>query len=185
MKYLIVGLGNIGKEYTNTRHNIGFSILDAYAKASNVLFTTKRYGQIAQLKYKSRQLLLLKPATYMNLSGKAVKFWLQNQNINICNLLIITDDLNLPFLKMRLKPKGGDGGHNGLNNIIELINNQNFARLRIGIGNNFSKGKQIDYVLNKWTDSELVEIEKNYEKSINIIKSFVSIGIERTMNSFN
>ncbi|MEY5040992.1 MAG: hypothetical protein RLZZ414_531, partial [Bacteroidota bacterium] len=155
MKYLIVGLGNIGQEYTETRHNIGFKILDAFAKASNIFFTQDRFGQTTQFKYKGRTLILLKPDTYMNLSGKAVQFWMQKENIPISNILIITDDLSLPFGKLRIRTKGSDGGHNGLKNIIECLQTNEFPRLRFGIANDFDKGKQINYVLGNWNSNEL------------------------------
>lgn len=185
MKYLIIGLGNIGEKYVNTRHNIGFLMLDAYSKASNISFKTKRYGDIAEHKVKGRQLTFLKPSTYMNLSGKAIRFWMQKKNIPAENIFVITDDLNLPLGKIRIRTKGGDGGHNGLKNIIEILGNSNFTRLRYGIGKDFSIGEQVDYVLNEWTDEELKSIEDNKKTVIQIINAFVTIGIERTMNQYN
>ncbi|MDP4184550.1 MAG: aminoacyl-tRNA hydrolase [Bacteroidota bacterium] len=185
MKYLIVGLGNIGEEYRNTRHNIGFNILDALAKASNIVFTDQRYGFVSEYKYKSRTLILLKPSTYMNLSGRAVNYWMQKEKIPIENVLILVDDLALPFGALRLRAKGSDGGHNGLKNITSVIGSQEYARLRFGIGDNFHKGHQINYVLGKWSTDELKELEFKFDECNQIIQSFVTIGIERTMNEFN
>ncbi len=185
MKYLIVGLGNIGKDYSNTRHNIGFRLLDAFAQASNIFFETQRYGDIAHAKVKGRQLILLKPSTFMNLSGKSVRYWLQNENISIENLLILTDDINLPMGKIRIRTKGNDGGHNGLKSIIDLLGHNEFNRLRYGIGKEFSQGEQVDYVLGEWTDEELKIIEDTKKTVIDTINSFVTIGIEKTMNYFN
>src|SRR5574344_732587 len=158
MNYLIVGLGNIGFEYVDTRHNVGFSVLDAWSKAANTIFMTKRYGDVAEIKYKGRTFMLLKPSTYMNLSGKAVNYYLQLTKIPIENLLVISDDLALPTGHLRLRKKGSDGGHNGLANITEMIGTQDFSRLRIGIGSNFVHGSQIDFVLGKWTPEERAEI---------------------------
>jgi PTH1 family peptidyl-tRNA hydrolase len=185
MKYLIFGLGNIGTEYTHTRHNIGFMILDAFAEASNIVFEQKRYAYIAQKKIKGRQVILIKPTTYMNLSGKAVRYWMQKEKVPVENILVISDDVNLPTGKIRLRAKGSDGGHNGLKNIIELIGTQNFARLRYGIGNDFNKGQQVDYVLGEMTDEEKKIFSENLEKCLNIINAFVTIGIDRTMNLYN
>jgi PTH1 family peptidyl-tRNA hydrolase len=185
VKYLITGLGNIGEEYKNTRHNIGFMVLDALANASKIVFEEQRYGSIAHLKIQSRTFVLLKPNTYVNLSGKAVNYWLQKEKIPIENLLIIVDDLSLPFGKLRLKEKGSDGGHNGLKNIQQILETTNYPRLRIGIGSDFEKGKQVNYVLGKWDKDEMLKIEQLSETSAQIIKSFGTIGIERTMNQFN
>ncbi len=185
MKYLIFGLGNIGSEYAETRHNIGFMVLDAYAQASNIVFTPKRYGDVAQRKVKGRQVILVKPSTYMNLSGKAVRFWMQKEKVPIENILIVTDDINLPFGKIRVRPKGGDGGHNGLKNIIELIGQNNFPRFRYGIGKDFYPGEQVDYVLGKLTDEEKKIFEQSTKKCIDIINSFVTVGLARTMNFYN
>ncbi len=185
MKYLIVGLGNIGQEYKNTRHNIGFYLLDAFAKASNINFETERYGDIANKKIKGRQVFFLKPSTYMNLSGKAVRYWMTKEKIFIQNVLIITDDINIPLGKVRIRAKGGDGGHNGLKNITEILGHSKFNRLRFGIGKEFKEGEQVDYVLGKWTDIELEEIKKLEKHIIEAIGAFVTIGIERTMNFFN
>jgi PTH1 family peptidyl-tRNA hydrolase len=185
MKYLITGLGNIGEEYKNTRHNIGFKILDALADASNIVFKQERYGSIAKYKYKGQIFILLKPNTYVNLSGKAVNYWLQNEKIQLSNSLIISDDLALPFGQIKIKPKGGDAGHNGLKSIIETLGHQNFTRLKFGIGNEFLKGKQVDYVLGKWDFEEEKGLSKNIETCIEVIKSFGTIGLSRTMNQFN
>ncbi len=185
MKYLITGLGNIGDEYAHTRHNIGFDILDALAKASNISFDDQRYGAIAELKHKGRTLVLLKPNTYVNLSGKAVNYWLQNEKIPIENLLIILDDLALPFGKIRLKPNGNDGGHNGLKSINEILQHNNYSRLRFGIGNNFGKGHQVDFVLGRWNEEEKKNLVPRIDVAMHMIQSFATIGIERTMNFFN
>lgn len=185
MKYLIVGLGNIGEEYEKTRHNIGFMVVDALAKSEGVAFSTARYGSIAQIKYKGRILILLKPSTYMNLSGKAYQYWLQKENIPVENSLVIVDDIDLGVGSLRLKANGGGGSHNGLNNIIEVLGHEKFPRLRFGIGKNYSMGKQIDYVLGPFTGEDLEKVTPQIEESIKLIQSFVSIGIERTMNFFN
>ena len=170
MKYLIVGLGNIGPEYHETRHNIGFMILDAFAKASNVVFSDQRYGAIATVSIKGRQLILLKPSTYMNLSGNAVRYWMQKEKISQENVLVLVDDLALPFGTLRLKGKGSDAGHNGLKHIAQILGNQNYARLRFGIGNEFSRGQQIDYVLGHFDDEELKTMQERLDLSIEIMK---------------
>ena len=186
MKYLIVGLGNIGEEYRNTRHNIGFMVLDALAKASNIVFSTDRLGDIANLSVKGRQLLLLKPSTYMNLSGKAVRYWMQQEKIPLENVLIIVDDLALPLGCLRLKGKGSDAGHNGLKNIAELLGTQNYARLRFGIGNDFPRGGQIDWVLGHFDEEAMKEVlPERIELAGEIIKSFCLAGLNNTMNQFN
>ena len=185
MKYLIVGLGNIGAEYARTRHNMGFMVLDAWAQASNAVFKTVRYGDIAEISYKGRNLILLKPSTYMNLSGNAVRYWLNKESIPVENLLVICDDLNLPFGSVRMRKKGSDGGHNGLKNIQELIGNQEYTRIRIGIGNDFSHGGQIDFVLGEITGDQEKIIPEICDKVIEGVKSFSTIGVDRTMNSFN
>jgi PTH1 family peptidyl-tRNA hydrolase len=186
MKYLIVGLGNIGEEYKNTRHNIGFSILDALAGASNIVFDmNRRYGSIAEYKYKGRNLILLKPSTYMNLSGNAVRYWMQKEKIPLENLLILVDDVALPFGTIRTRGKGGDAGHNGLKHINQIIGTTAYARVRFGIGNEFHHGQQIDYVLGEWNDEELKVLPSRIEKVIELIHSFVTIGLERTMNQYN
>jgi PTH1 family peptidyl-tRNA hydrolase len=186
MKYLIVGLGNIGKEYESTRHNIGFMILDALAEASNVVFdVNKRYGAIAEMKLKNKQLVLLKPSTYMNLSGNAVRYWLQKENIPLENLLIIVDDLALPWGSLRLKSKGSDAGHNGLKHIQETLGTSQYNRLRFGIGNDFSTGHQIDFVLSPFLPEEQKLLPERIDKAIEIIRSFCLAGTEITMNQFN
>lgn len=185
MKYLIAGLGNIGDEYENTRHNIGFSILDAIAAKEQLTFVLDRHAHMAEYKFKGRTLILIKPTTYMNVSGKAVQYWLSTQKIALENLLVVTDDIALPFGKIRIKGKGSDGGHNGLKHIQETLQTQQYARLRFGVGNEFSKGKQVDYVLGKWNAEETKLLPDNIQKSIEAIQSFTTIGIERTMNFFN
>lgn len=185
MKYLIVGLGNIGIEYANTRHNIGFKVLDALVGASNIVFKSSKLGDTAEIKEKGRTLLLLKPSTYMNLSGKSVNYWLQKEKIPIENLFIIVDDLAIPFGSIRIRKKGSDGGHNGLKNINELLKTGEYARLRFGVGSNFAKGNQIDYVLGEWNKEENEELPKLIDRAINAIKSFPFIGIDRTMNTYN
>ena len=185
MKYLIVGLGNIGNEYQDTRHNIGFTILDAFAKASNVFFAENRYGSTCEVKLKGRTLLLLKPSTFMNLSGNALRYWMQKEKIDIENVLIIVDDLALPFGTLRLKPQGSDAGHNGLKNIQEILGHNNYCRLRFGIGNDYPKGHQIEYVLGKWTSEQSLTLPERAEKCIEIIKSFCLQGMQLTMTQFN
>lgn len=185
MKYLIVGLGNIGAEYENTRHNIGFTVLDALAKASNIFFTEGRHAHVAELKFKGRTIVLVKPTTFMNLSGKAVNYWLQQHSIPVENMLVITDDLSLPFGKIRLRPSGSDGGHNGLKDIIAVLGHNNFARLRFGIGSEFSKGHQSNYVLGKWSTEEEKALQLRIELCAEIIKGFTTAGLQRTMNDFN
>ncbi len=185
MKYLIVGLGNIGNEYAKTRHNIGFEVLDALAKASNISFQDSRYAYKAETKIKGRSVILIKPTTYMNLSGRAVNYWLQKEKIVLENLLVIVDDIALPLGTLRLRPGGSDGGHNGLANINEVLGHSKYARLRFGIGNNFPKGQQVNYVLGKWTDEEWTIIHPRIELATEIISSFVTIGIERTMSAYN
>jgi PTH1 family peptidyl-tRNA hydrolase len=172
MKYLIVGLGNIGNEYHDTRHNIGFTILDAFAKASNVFFTENRYGATCEVKLKGRTLVLLKPSTFMNLSGNALRYWMQKENIPVENVLVVVDDLALPFGTLRLKPKGSDAGHNGLKNIQDILGHSNYARLRFGIGSDFAKGRQVEYVLGKWTDEQATAIPERAERCVEMIKSF-------------
>ena len=185
MKYLVVGLGNIGSEYINTRHNIGFTILDALADASNVVFTTKRHAFTTQLKFKGRTIILIKPTTYVNLSGKAVNYWMQKEKIPLDKILIVVDDLALPFGKLRLKEKGSDAGHNGLKDINASLGTQNYARLRFGIGDDFNTGHQVDYVLGKWDKKELEVLPERIDKAIEFIKGFATIGIKRTMNQLN
>jgi PTH1 family peptidyl-tRNA hydrolase len=185
LKYLIAGLGNIGIDYANTRHNVGFKVLDALAKASNTSFGAKRYGDIAEIKHKGRIYILLKPSTFMNLSGKAISYWLQAEKIPIENLLVIVDDIALPIGTLRLRTKGGDGGHNGLFNITEVLGTQDFARLRFGIGGDFPKGNQVQYVLGEWTREEEEMLPERCEKASEIALSFGTIGLERTMNFYN
>ena len=185
MKYLIAGLGNPGREYENTRHNIGFKILDALAEASNIVFIDGRHGWTAELKFKSRTFVLLKPSTYMNLSGKAVNYWMQKESIAIENLLVVVDDLALPLGSLRLRAKGGDAGHNGLKSITETLGSADYARLRFGIGDNFRQGQQVDYVLGEWDKQEKLELPALIDTSIEIIKSFGTIGVEQTMTFFN
>ena len=185
MKYLIAGLGNIGAEYKNTRHNIGFQILDALAGASNIIFSDKRYGFVGEYKFKARTFILVKPTTYMNLSGRAVSYWLQKEEIPIENLLVLVDDLALPFGTLRLKSKGSAGGHNGLENINQVLGRNDYARLRFGIGDNFHKGFQVDYVLGEWSAEEKKELPAKIDNCIEIIQSFGTIGVERTMNFYN
>lgn len=185
MKYLVVGIGNKGREYDGTRHNIGFSILDELATKKDLSFKEDRYGARAQYRYKGRIFELLKPNTFVNLSGKAINYWLQKEKIAQSNLLVLVDDLALPFGTLRLKAKGSDAGHNGLKNINEILGNQNYARLRFGIGDTFARGKQIDYVLGKWEQQEKELLPKLIEKSIDVVHSWGTIGIARTMNTFN
>ena len=185
MKYLIVGLGNIGDEYQGTRHNIGFRILDALAKASNIVFEDGRYGFTATLSLKGRELILLKPSTYMNLSGNAVRYWMQCEKVSLENVLVVVDDLALPFGTLRLKGKGSDAGHNGLKHIAATLGTQNYARLRFGIGNDFPKGGQIDFVLGTFSEEDLKTMDERVERAIEIIKSFCLAGLENTMNQYN
>ena len=184
-KFLIVGLGNIGSEYANTRHNIGFKILDYVANAEGISFQTQKLGDVAELKVKGRTLLLLKPNTYMNLSGKAVNYWLEKEKIEKENLLVITDDLNLAFGTIRIKTKGTDGGHNGLKNIQLLLNSSEYPRFRFGISDVFKKGKQVDYVLGEWDETEKEQLKERLALSAEIIKSFALAGLNTTMNTFN
>ncbi|HYQ56814.1 MAG TPA: aminoacyl-tRNA hydrolase [Draconibacterium sp.] len=185
MKYLIAGLGNIGPEYKNTRHNIGFQILDALAEASNISFSDKRYGFVAEYKFKARTFVLLKPTTFMNLSGRAVNYWLQQEKIDIKNMLVLVDDLALSFGTLRVRAKGGAGGHNGLENINQVLGRNDYARLRFGIGDEFHKGHQVNYVLGEWSKEEQKELPFKINDSIEIIKSFGTIGVDRTMNFHN
>ncbi len=184
-KFLIVGLGNIGAEYANTRHNIGFKVLDYLAKKESLSFETVKFGALAEYKFKGKTMLLLKPNTYMNLSGKAVKFWMDKEKISLENILIITDDLNLSFGTIRIRSKGSDGGHNGLKNTTLVLNTQEYARFRFGISDEFKKGKQVDYVLGEWDEAEKEKLPERLELASEIIKSFGSAGLENTMTSFN
>jgi len=184
-KFLIVGLGNIGSEYANTRHNIGFKVLDYIANQEGISFQTVKLGEIAELKIKGRTLLLLKPNTYMNLSGKAVKYWLEKENIEKENMLVITDDLNLAFGTIRIKTKGSDGGHNGLKNIQLLLNSTEYPRFRFGISDAFKKGQQVNYVLGEWDIEEKEKLKERLQLSAEIVKSFALAGLNNTMNTYN
>ncbi|MBC5835840.1 aminoacyl-tRNA hydrolase [Flavobacterium sp. F372] len=184
-KFLIVGLGNIGAEYVNTRHNIGFKVLDYFANQESISFQTQKLGEVAEFKIKGRTVLLLKPNTYMNLSGKAVKYWLEKENIEKDNMLVITDDLNLSFGSIRIKTKGSDGGHNGLKNIQLLLNSTEYPRFRFGISDAFKKGKQVDYVLGEWSLEEKESLKERLSVSSEIIISFALAGLNNTMNLFN
>lgn len=185
MKYLIAGLGNIGSEYANTRHNVGFDILDKLAAKHDAGWKTESMGDLATIKHKGRTFILLKPSTYMNLSGKSIRYWLQKEKLTTENLLVICDELNLPFGKLRLRGSGSDGGHNGLKNIQDLLQTQSYARLRVGIGDQFAKGKQVNYVLGKWSDDEWAELQNILEKCADAVLSFGTIGLAQTMNAFN
>jgi PTH1 family peptidyl-tRNA hydrolase len=184
-KFLIVGLGNIGEEYENTRHNIGFMILDAIAKKNELKFHTNRLADIAEYKFKGKTLILVKPSTYMNLSGKAVNYWLQSEKINKENLLVITDDIALPLGTLRMKGKGSDGGHNGLKNIQEILAGNDYARLRVGVGNEFPKGRQVEYVLGKWKAEEEILLKPRIDMAVEMIQAFATIGLQRTMSAYN
>jgi len=185
MKYLIVGLGNIGEEYKDTRHNIGFTVLDAMALASNTAFTDKRYGAVCSIKYKGRDLILLKPSTFMNLSGNAVDYWLKKEKIDAAQMLVIVDDIALPIGSIRLRHKGSDGGHNGLAHISSILGTNEYPRLRFGIGNSFRKGSQVDFVLGSWDPEERKTIDERICVVIDMIKSFAFVGTELTMTAFN
>lgn len=185
LKYLIVGLGNIGEEYAGTRHNIGFEVVDAFAEASGAVFTPSRYGAVANVKFKGRTLVLLKPSTFMNLSGKAVSYWLKQEKLGIDKLFVIVDDIALPFGTVRIRAKGSDGGHNGLKDINQVLGSNGYARLRFGIGGDFPKGYQVDHVLGEWTSEEKKDLPVKIEAAIEAIKSFATIGLERTMNFHN
>lgn len=185
MNFLIVGLGNIGYEYIDTRHNIGFTVLEAWANASNTFFTSQRLANVAEVSYKGSKYTLIKPTTYMNLSGKAVNYWLQKKKIPKENLLIVVDDIALPLGTIRMRGKGSNGGHNGLRSIDEVLGDNNYSRLRIGIGDDFGRGQQVDYVLGKWSDEEKKLIQPTAEKAIEAIKAFGSVGLERAMNIYN
>ena len=185
MKYLVVGLGNPGEQYAGTRHNIGFEVIDALAKEKEVEFKADRLSEKAEVKFKGRNLILIKPTTYMNLSGKAVHYWLQKEKIPIDRVLIISDDIALPFGKLRLKGKGSDGGHNGLKDIQQVLQTSLYSRLRFGVGSEFSKGRQSDYVLGKWSDEESKLLPERINKSVDFIKSFSTIGLAMTMSALN
>ena len=185
MKYLIVGLGNIGEEYAGTRHNIGFMMLDAFADALNATWADKRYGFVAKCRVKNAEMVLLKPTTYMNLSGNAVRYWLQQEKIPVENMLVLVDDLNLPFGTIRIRKQGSNGGHNGLGNIQSVLGTENYARVRFGIGNNFSRGAQCNFVLGKWTEEEQKLLPERRKITSEIIPSFCLQGMDRTMNLYN
>ena len=184
-KFLIVGLGNIGNEYTETRHNIGFKILDTLAKSEDFTFETVKLGDIGLFKTKGRSILCLKPSTYMNLSGKALKYWMNKEKIPLENVLVITDDINLPFGSIRLKTKGSDGGHNGLKDIQNTLLSNVYNRFRFGVGADFGKGRQVDYVLGEWSIEEKIQLAERLQKATELIKSFVLSGVKNTMNQFN
>lgn len=185
MKYLIVGLGNIGSEYADTRHNIGFRVADALVSELKGTFESKRYGQVAEVKYKGRTLIVLKPNTYMNLSGKAVNYWLQESKLDTAHLLVVLDDLALPLCQIRIRAKGNDGGHNGLKDIQATLGSTDYPRLRFGISNEFGKGQQVDFVLGTWSTDENKELPHGINDAVQAIQSFCTIGLERTMNQFN
>ena len=185
MKYLIAGLGNIGAEYEHTRHNIGFDVVEEIARQLEASWKTDTLGDIAEARHKGRTLVLLKPSTYMNRSGKAVRYWMQKKGITQENVLVVLDDLNLPFGKQRLRANGSDGGHNGLKDIDATLGGNNYARLRIGIGSDFSKGKQVNFVLGKWSEAESTQLKEVLTYAAETVKSFAAIGMERTMNAYN
>lgn len=185
MKYLIVGLGNIGDEYAGTRHNIGFMMVDAFAEAHNASWEDKRYGFVAKCRVKSAEMVLLKPSTYMNLSGNAVRYWLQQEKIPVENMLVMVDDLNLPFGALRIRKQGSNGGHNGLGNIQSVLGTENYARVRFGIGNDFARGAQCNFVLGKWSEEEQKMLAERLKLTTEIIPSFCLQGIDRTMNLYN
>ena len=185
MKYLIVGLGNPGAKYLETRHNIAFKVLDHIANMGDARFDADRLGDVARVTSQGRTLVLLQPSTFMNLSGKAVNYWMKQEKIPVERMLVVTDDLALPFGKLRMKGKGSDGGHNGLKDIIAVLNSSKFPRLRFGVGSEFSRGKQVDYVLGEWNSEERESLEERIEAAGEAVKSFASIGIERTMNFWN
>ncbi len=185
MKFLIVGLGNIGSEYQGTRHNIGFSVLDAFAEASNTSFTTQRYGDVAEVRVKNQTLVLLKPSTYMNLSGDAVRYWKQKENIELENIFVVVDDIALPFGAIRIKGKGSDGGHNGLKHINNMLQTQNYARLRFGVGNEFPHGAQIDYVLGHFDAEQRAALPERLQVAVDAIKAFCLSGLAYAMNNYN
>ena len=184
-KYLIVGLGNVGSEYDLTRHNTGFMVLDAFAKASNIVFEDRRYGFVAETSIKGRKVTLLKPSTYMNLSGNAVRYWMNKENIPLEHLLVIVDDLALSLGTLRLKPAGSNAGHNGLGNIQSVLGTDHYSRLRVGIGNDFPRGMQVQWVLGRYDDEDIRVLEPKIETACEMIKSFVLTGVDFTMNAFN
>lgn len=183
--FLVAGLGNIGAEYSNTRHNMGFMVLDAWAKASNTVFQSGRYGSTAEVSFKGRKFTLLKPSTYMNLSGKAVRYWMNELKLPMENLIVVSDDLNIPFGTLRMRKNGSAGGHNGLTNITEMLGTQDYARIRVGIGNNFNRGGQVDYVLGELDEDEMKQMPEICDRVISGIKAFATIGPDRAMNVVN
>ncbi|MEX1000739.1 MAG: aminoacyl-tRNA hydrolase [Crocinitomicaceae bacterium] len=185
MKYLIVGLGNPGEKYEKTRHNVGFKVVEYFLKDLEDPWKTEKLGELAKVKFKGRVLTFLKPSTFMNLSGKALNYWMQKEKIPLENVLIITDDIALPFGKLRMKGKGSDGGHNGLKDIIAILNTQNFARLRFGVGSGFSQGRQVDYVLGEWGPEEKEKLEERFSICNEFIKGFCTMGLEKTMSNWN
>ncbi|MBP5486078.1 MAG: aminoacyl-tRNA hydrolase [Bacteroidales bacterium] len=185
MNYLVAGLGNIGAEYASTRHNSGFMVLDAWAQASNVCFKTERYGDMAEVSFKGRKFYLLKPSTYMNLSGNAVRYWMGKLKLPLENLIVVCDDINLPFGTVRMRKSGSDGGHNGLKDIEACLGSNDWARIRIGVGNNFSRGSQVDYVIGNFSTEELEAMTEISDRVIAGIKDFSTIGPDRAMNTLN
>ena len=184
-KYLIAGLGNIGADYAGTRHNIGFDVLDALAVSLNGSFNVERLAEKVELRWHGQILVCIKPSTYMNESGRAVKYWMDREKIATDNILVVLDDLNLPLTKLRLRPSGSDGGHNGLRSIQESLGTEAWPRLRMGVGNNFSKGKQVNFVLGKWSEAEMPLVQQKVKRAVEVIESFATIGIERTMSRYN
>jgi PTH1 family peptidyl-tRNA hydrolase len=184
-KYLIVGLGNIGSDYTGTRHNIGFDVADELVKKHNGAFRLDRLAEVAEIRWKGQVLVCIKPTTFMNLSGKAVKYWMDKEKISLENVLVIVDELALPLTKFRLRPAGSAAGHNGLKSIEEVLGTDGYPRLRFGIGNHFPKGRQVDFVLGRWKDDELPLVRLKIDKSVELVESFATSGIERTMNQYN
>ena len=185
MKYLIIGLGNPGADYKNTRHNIGFKVVDAFSIASDAFFKTDKYADVSETRFKGRTLILIKPNTFMNLSGKSVNYWMQKLKIKVANILVISDDISLPFGVLRMRKKGSNGGHNGLKNIDLILGHNQYSRLRFGVGSDFSRGKQAEYVLSDFTNFENESLNKKIELANMIIQSFVTIGPDKTMSEFN
>ena len=184
-KYLIVGLGNIGSDYAGTRHNIGFDVVDSLVKKHEGAFRLDRLAEVAEIRWKGQTLVCIKPTTFMNLSGKAVKYWMDKEKVTLENMLVIVDELALPLSKFRLRPGGSAAGHNGLRSIEEVLGTSNYPRLRFGIGNNFPRGRQVDFVLGRWSEDELPLVKQKVEKSVELVESFATSGIERTMNQYN
>jgi len=184
-KFLIAGLGNVGAEYAGTRHNIGFDVANVFVHKYGGNFINQRYAGVAKIKVKGKPVICIVPTTYVNLSGKAVKYWLDKEEISLNNLLVIVDDIAVPLNKLRLRPSGGDAGHNGLTSVQEVLNTENYPRLRFGIGNNFPKGMQVDFVLGKWFETEIPLVKLKIEKAVELIESFITVGLEQTMNIYN